>query len=121
MAADNRFDVEMDGDVTVVRLSDPKLHEMILISQLHDELLQLIEQQHPNKLLIDFAMVTQCSSAVINSMLMARKRLLEYGAVVRLCSMHQQVREAFELLRLDGTLFQIFETLPDGLEAFYGD
>jgi hypothetical protein len=43
--------VELDGDVTIVRLSDPKLHEMILITELHDELLQYIEHHHPQKLL----------------------------------------------------------------------
>ena len=118
MVTSKRFDVEIDGDVTVVRLNDPKLYEMILITELHDELLQYIEQHQPDKLLVDFAMVTQCSSAVINSMLMARKRLRSRGASMRLCSMHKQVREAFRVLRLDGTLFEIHESLPAGIEAF---
>ena len=118
MVQNKRFDVEMDGDVTIVRLNDPKLHEMILITELHDELLQYIGQHQPRKLLVDFAMVTHCSSAVINSMLLARKRLKSHGAVMRLCSMHEPVREAFRLLRLDGTLFEIHESLPAGLEAF---
>ena len=39
MVQNKRFDVEMDGDVTIVRLNDPRLHEMILITELHDELL----------------------------------------------------------------------------------
>ena len=110
--------MDLDGEVTVLRLKDPRLHEMILISELHDELLQYIEENQPQKLLVDFAMVTQCSSAVINSMLLARKRLMAYGAGMRLCSMHKQVREAFRVLRLDGTLFDIHESLPEGLEAF---
>ncbi len=118
MITSERFDVELDDDVTVVRLSDPKLYEMILITELHDDLLEYIEQHQPRKLLVDFAMVTQCSSAVINCMLLARKRLMSKGAVIRLCCMHEQVREAFRLLRLDGTLFEIYESLPEGLEAF---
>ena len=80
-------------------------------------MLQFIEENQPRKLLVDFAMVTHCSSAVINSMLLARKRLMAYGAVVRLCSMHKQVREAFSILRLDGTLFEIYESLPEAIEA----
>jgi anti-anti-sigma regulatory factor len=118
MVSSKRFCVDIDGDVTVVRLNDPKLYEMILITELHDELLQYIEHHQPKKLLVDFAMVTQCSSAVINSMLMARKRLHSRGAVMMLCSMHKQVRDAFRVLRLDGTLFEIYESLPEGLEAF---
>ncbi len=118
MVQHKRFDVEMEGGITIVRLNDPKLHEMILITELHDELLQYIEHHHPNKLLVDFALVTFCSSAVINCMLLARKRLMNHHGVVRLCSMHKQVREAFTILRLDGTLFEIYESLTDGLAAF---
>ncbi len=118
MERHKRFDVELDNDVTVVRLSDPRLQEMILITELHDELLEYIEQYRPRRLLIDFALVTQCSSAVINSILLTRKRLMNYGGVVRLCSMHNQVRQAFRVLKLDGTLFEIYESLPEALNAF---
>ncbi len=118
MVPNKRFAVEMDGDVTVVRLNDSKLLEMILVTELHDELLQYIEQHQPRKLLVDFVLVVHCSSAVINSMLLARKRLLSQGAVVRLCSMREPVRNVFRILRLDGTLFEIHESLPEGLRAF---
>ncbi len=117
MVQHKHFDVETDQDVTIVRLSDPKLHDMILITELHDELLEYVEQQRPRKLLIDFTCVTQCSSAVINSVLLTRKRLMSYQGVMQLCSMHPQVRQAFRILKLDGTLFQIHEALPDALRA----
>jgi len=115
-----RFEVERDGDVTIVRLSDPKLQEIIVISELHDELLEYLEEHQPRKLLIDFAMVTQCSSAVINSMLLARKRMKAYGGMIQLCSMHEPVREAFRMLCLDGTLFQIHDSLPEALCQLHG-
>lgn len=118
MAREKRFEVEVDGDVTIVRLNDPKLQEMMLITELHDEFLAFLEQQQPRRLLVDFAQVTQCSSAVINSMLLARKRLAAHGGVMRLCTMHKQVREAFRVLRLDGTLFEIYDTLPQALRTF---
>jgi anti-anti-sigma regulatory factor len=118
MVQQKRFEVHVEGDVTVVRLKDPALYEMILISELHDELLQYVEQYQPRKLLVDFSAVNQCSSAVINSMLLTRKRMMGYDAVVRLCSMHPQVREAFRVLRLEGTLFQIYDSLPQALESF---
>ena len=121
MTREKRFAVDVDGDVTVVRLNDPKLQEMILITELHDEFLAFLEQHQPHKLVVDFAQVTQCSSAVINSMLLARKRLAAHGGRVRLCTMHKQVREAFRVLRLDGTLFEIFDTLPKALHAFERD
>ena len=118
MVQQKRFELEADGDVTVVHLKDPALYEMILITELHDELLKYVEHYQPRKLLVDFTAVKRCSSAVINSMLLARKRMMGYGAVVRLCNMHPQVREAFRVLRLDGTLFDIYESLPEALESF---
>ena len=113
-----RFQVELDGHVTVIRLIDSQLHEIILITELHDELLEYIEHHQPRNLLVDFAMVTQCSSAVINSMLRARRRVLEHGGCIRLCSMHGPVRAVFQTLCLDGTVFEIYESLPEALQAF---
>ncbi len=49
MVEHKRFDVEMEEGITIVRLRDPKLHEMILITQLHDELLEYIEHHRPRK------------------------------------------------------------------------
>ncbi len=111
-----RFNVELIDDVTVVRLNDPALHNMLLISELHDELLAYVQQHEPHKLLVDFQQVTQCSSAVINSLVLARKRLLAGPGTIRLCNMNRQVRHTFGILRLDGTLFQIDNTLAESLE-----
>ena len=47
MAEQQRFQVEVDGPVTIVRLNDPSLQDFILISELHDELLAYLEQYRP--------------------------------------------------------------------------
>jgi anti-anti-sigma regulatory factor len=113
-----RFDVALSGDVTILRLKDPHLSELLEITELHDEMLEYIEQQSPHNLLVDFATVTHCSTAVINALLRAKKRLLKSGGRFMLCSMHDKVREAYRVLNLDGTVFEIYDSLPEALDAF---
>lgn len=113
-----RFDVAMSGDVTILRLKDPHLSELLEITELHDEMLDYIEQQNPRNLLVDFATVTHCSTAVINALLRAKKRLLGCGGRFMLCSMHEKVRDAYRVLNLDGTVFEIHDSLPEALDAF---
>jgi anti-anti-sigma factor len=117
MGKRRRFDVALSGDVTIVRLKDPRLSELLEITELHDELIDFIEQQEPRHLLVDFATVTACSTAVINALLRAKKRLLNHGGRFALCSMHEKVREAYRVLNLDGTVFEIYDSLPEALDA----
>ena len=62
-----RFDLAEDGDVTVVRLVDPKIFDTLVVSDLEDELLDLVEIRKPKKILVDFGNVTHCSTSVINA------------------------------------------------------
>jgi anti-anti-sigma factor len=118
MAEQKRFQVEIDGTVTIVRLSDPALSDFILISELHDELLTFIAQCEPRHLVVDFSRVTHCSSAVINAVLRARNRLREGGGNIKLCGMRYSVRDAFRTLNLDGTVFEIHGSLQEAVDAF---
>jgi anti-anti-sigma factor len=118
MTEPKHFGVEIERGVTIMRLKDPKLQDMVVVSELHDELLEYLEEHHPRNLIVDYTSVTRCSSTVINSMLLARKRLKSKQGVVRLCCMRKQVRDAFRVLRLDGTLFDIHDSLAEALEAF---
>ncbi len=108
---------EIDG-VSVIRLNGPRLFETILISELDDELIQYAETHRPQKLLVDFETVVHCSSAVINSLLRVKKRLLGHQGKLRLCAMHPSVRDAYRLLNLDGTVFEIHESRHDALAGF---
>lgn len=112
------FRVEPKGYVTVLELLNPRLADALLVTELQDELLDLIESQHPTHLLIDFRHVVQCSTAVINGLLRTKKRLLVDGGQLKLCGMNPSIREAYRMLNLDGTVFQIYETADDALDAY---
>ncbi len=37
---------------------------------------------------------------------------------MKLCSMNDMIREAYRMLNLDGTVFMIYDTLDEALDAF---
>jgi anti-anti-sigma regulatory factor len=105
-----RFDVVEEQDVTIVQLVDPKIFDTLVVSDLEDELLNLVELQAPAKVVVDFQRVTHCSTSVINGLLRAKKRLLSRNGRFGLCGMTDSIRDAYRMLNLDGTVFRIFES-----------
>lgn len=120
MTGDKHFQVEQVGDVTVLRLVDPKLFETLLVNEVQDELLGFLDEQRPDKLLVDFVHVTSCSTTIINGLLRAKMRLVARHGCLKLCGMQRGVREAFSTLNLDGTVFEIHATAADAVRAFPG-
>jgi anti-anti-sigma regulatory factor len=113
-----RFDLQTIEDVLVLHLADPKLFETVMVSELEEDLLDVLKQQQPRKMLVNFARVTHCSTSVINGLLRAKKRLVSDGGSLLLCGMRDTIREAYRILNLDGTAFEIFDDVPAGLHAF---
>jgi anti-anti-sigma factor len=118
MIALHYFDVEQSGEVTELRLADPALFDVPRFEELRNELVSFVERQRPDRLIVDFSAVGYCSTAVIASVLMAKKRLDSEGGQMKLCGMSDAVRETFQMLRLDGTIFDIRTTKADAANAF---
>jgi anti-anti-sigma factor len=118
MTAYRHFQWSQIKDVLVVQLVDELLFDPLFVNELQDELLALLEKHRPTKLLVNFKQVSQCSTSVINALLSAKKRLRLAGGDVKLCSMHPVIREAYQLLNLDGTVFHIHDTEGEAMAAF---
>lgn len=118
MIAPRHFDVKRAGDVTELRLADPSLFDIRHYEELQDDVVDYVEHQRPGKLIVDFSDVGYCSTAVIAAMLMVRKHLESEGGQIKLCEMSDEVREAFQTLKLDGTIFEILATKSDAAKAF---
>lgn len=110
--------VRREGDVLVVELIDPKLFDTTTVTQLQEELLLLVDTERPCKAIVDFSRVVHCSTAVINGLLRAKKRILANRGQLRLCGMTSGIRDAYKMLNLDGTVFQIHDSLKDAIVAF---
>ncbi len=118
MADFEYFSVQMVDDVAVLQVLAPKLSDSLTVSEFQDELLAMIEADLPKKLVVSFNGVQHCSTAIINGLLRAKKRLVEDNASLRLCGMNVNMRDAYRMLNLDGTVFDIHDTLDESLAAF---
>jgi anti-anti-sigma factor len=113
-----RFDIQTEGDVLVLHMADPRLFETLLVNELEDELLSIIDQRQPTKVIVNFERVTHCSTSVINGLLRGKKRLTRTGGSLKLCGMRDTVREAYRILNLDGTVFEIYDDVNAALKSF---
>jgi len=118
MADYKRFDIQTEGDVLILNMADPRLFETLLVNELEDELLSIIDQQQPAKVVVNFERVTHCSTSVINGLLRGKKRLKRTGGSLKLCGMRDTVREAYRILNLDGTVFEIYDDVSAALKSF---
>jgi anti-anti-sigma regulatory factor len=82
------------------------------------ELLLLAETERPSKAIVDFCRVVHCSTAVMNGLLRAKRRIIASGGELKLCGMTAGIGDAYKILNLDGTVFQIYDTLADAMLAF---
>lgn len=112
------FSVTRTNGVLIVVLSDPKLFDTAVITEWQEELLSLVEAEGPNKAVVDFSQVVHCSTAVINGLLRAKKRIVKAGGQLKLCGMEASIRDAYRLLNLDGTVFLIYETVDEAVADF---
>lgn len=118
MSEFRHFSIQQLGDITLLELADPNLFESLMVSELHDELLDYIATHSPRRLVVDFGRVTFCSSAVINGLLRAKRRLVTSGSALKFCAMSETTREAYRTLNLDGTVFDIYDTRAEAMAAF---
>jgi len=118
MADFQHFSVQASDGVTVVQILTPKLSDSLTVSEFQDELLGMLESEQPKNVVVSFNGVLHCSTAVINGLLRAKKRLLTIDGGLRLCGMTDVIRDAYRLLHLDGTVFDIDETLEESLAGF---
>jgi len=121
MADFQHFSVQLVDGVTVVQVLSPKLSDSLAVNEFQDELLELIDSAQPTRVIVSFKGVLHCSTAVINSLLRTKKRLLANDGRLRLCGLSEVIRDAYRMLHLDGTVFQIDATLDESLAAIQID
>jgi anti-sigma B factor antagonist len=112
------FEVQPFDGVSIVLLHEPRLLRQELLDSLRDELLRLVEQEQPRKLLVFFGEVEYCTSAAISGMLSVKRRVTAYGGEVKLCELSDAVLESFRRLGLADTVFEIYDSVSDAVEAY---
>lgn len=118
MATKDFFDViERDG-VSIVRLENPQIIDQLIVHEMGDQLVAFAENGQPERAVINFERVTHCTSEVIGAIIRFWRRLAQAGAQMKLSNMNAHVRDLFRIMRLDGTVFEIYDSEDDALTSF---
>jgi anti-anti-sigma factor len=111
------FVAEERGDLAKIRLGNPAHFDTGQYADLQRELAEFVEEQRPGKLLVDLSAVEYCSTAVINALMISKESLESKGGRMVVFGTSNTVREAFQRLNLEGTVFSIFATEDEAIAA----
>jgi len=111
------FEPIHDSPVAEIRLVNPTRFDVTDYAELRDELFRFVEQYRPPRLLADFSLIPFCSTAIMESLLIARKRLETFGGQLKLCGMNDMVRDSFRRLNLDNVI-DIHATAAAAVDSF---
>ena len=118
MADYKRFEVTHEEGVTVLRLLDAELSDLVLQDAVHEELMTLVKEEKPARLLIDFSAVQYCTTGIIGSLLTTKKLIAAGGGEFKLCTLSKHVHDAFKALNLENTVFNVYKTKREALDTF---
>jgi anti-sigma B factor antagonist len=99
-----RLEVEDIGDVTVVSFTDKKILDEQNIQVIGEQLFGLVDDSGRTKLLLNFSNVEYMSSAALGKLITLNKKVQAAGGKLVLCNIIPQIREVFEITRLDKVL-----------------
>ena len=107
---------ETDG-VCVVEFSDRKILDELSITEIQDELTDLVQDKQGVKLLLHFGAVEHMSSAALAMLINLNEQIKGVNGVLKLSDIIPQIYEVFKITRLN-KLFDIHKTAREALAAF---
>ena len=112
-----RLEVEDIGDVTVVSFTDRKILDEQNIQVIGEQLFGLVDESGRKRLLLNFGNVEYMSSAALGKLITLNKKVQAAGGRLILCNIDPQIREVFEITKLD-KLFDIRNEEQEALQMF---
>ena len=109
--------VKDTGGVCVVEFADRKILDELSITEIQDELTDLVRDQQGVKLLLHFGAVEHMSSAALAMLINLNEQIKGVEGVLKLSDINPQIYEVFKITRLN-KLFEIHDTAQVALAAF---
>jgi anti-sigma B factor antagonist len=116
-AGTRRIEVEEVNGVTVAKFTDKKILDESNIQLIGNQLFALVDEDHRQKIVLDFSNVEYLSSAALGKLITMDKKVKSAGGKLRFCSIRADILEVFKITRLD-KLFTIKENRDKALEGF---
>ncbi len=107
--------VQSIKDVTVVQFQESAILDTLMIQGISDELNHLVEAQHKQKLLLDFAKVKFLSSSALGILVTLKKKMDAIKGQLAICGMNKELRKVFKITNLD-KLFKFADDEPGAME-----
>lgn len=111
------FVVDQREHALVAEIVDSQLQGETVAEFLKLELLKILDTYSPSVVVLDFRNVKIVSTSVISCFLFVNSRLASRGTKLKLAGMSDTLRHIFKTLQLDGTVFQIFETIEEAVSS----
>ncbi len=111
-----KLKVRRQGKVQVVEFEDRKILEEIVITQIGEQLSELVEAESEPRLVLDFKNVEHLSSAALGVLITLNKQVSERQGKLALANIQPQIFEVFRITRLN-KLFNIQNTTDAAVQA----
>ncbi len=109
--------VERINGSVVVRFTEPNLRDQIIAECIGLEVEQVMRSERPIKLIVDFTDVRSIASPVISALLVLREKAIAEAIGFGLCNVPVPIREIYRTLQLEGTRFQVYDSVEHALRA----
>ena len=113
----SRLIIARDEEVVSVRFLDEHLIDETYITQVGREIMQVVEQEHIPKIMIDFNNIIHLSSSALGFLIKIHNAVREKDGQLRLCGINEQIIEAFKITNLD-QLLSIHGSAEDARNKF---
>ncbi len=111
------FRTETTGEILTVFLTEVKILDETVISQLSTALSSLISKTSEPNVVLDFSGVKFMSSSALGMLVKINKQCKEFKINLKLCSIHKDIAEVFKITRLDKVM-ALYPDAPSAYEAF---
>ncbi len=109
--------IAKQGDVHLVEFEDRKILDELSITQIGEQLQELVAAEPDVKLLLNFRNVEHLSSAALGMLITLEKQIKEKRGRLKLSNIRPQIFEVFKITRLN-RLFEIHDTAEMALQDF---
>ena len=110
------LDVQIDGDVLILRLDVVSISAMSDIEQIARLFRQSVQEHQPRHLVVDFSSVRFFSSQMLGLLVDVWRKLHDSGGTVAVCGINPQLTRVFRITNLD-KLFSFYESVQQAVNA----
>ena len=115
MNAEGLFELQQQGDVTIIRFIKSRIFDSNTLQQLGDSLFRIVDEEGASKLVVNLGEVSFLSSVALNRLILLKKKIQQQDGELKLVELKPEIQRVFEISRLD-TFFDIVDQQATALE-----